>query len=456
LYQLRCVHRLFRWLHYGLAMTAITPAIQKRRVWAWALWDWAEQPFPTIFQTFIFATYLTSSYFGDPDQNAQALSVAGLIAGLLVAVISPVFGRRSDEAGQRKLWLLINSAGLILIMAAAYFVAPTPEFLLFGLVLYALGSVIQESAFINYYAMLKQVSSSNNIGKISGLAWGLGYAGGILLLLVSLIGFVLPETPWFGVATDNAENIRVLFLFSAVWMAVFTLPLLFLVPEIEAKPGAARESVIGSYVKLWAQLKTLRAQAPETLKFLISSAVYRDGLAGVFTFGAILGTVAFGFSKTEVIFFGIAANVVAGIGAALGGLFDHRLGTRRTIIVSLVGLLIAGSGVFIFAGAGQITYWVGGLALCLFVGPAQASSRTFVARFTPEGREGEVFGLYQTTGRAASFLSPGAWWVATSIAAAFGVTQTAIFGVLGLMLVLIVGLWLLLRVNPNPAVSYSA
>jgi UMF1 family MFS transporter len=436
-------------------MTAITPAIQKRRVWAWALWDWAEQPFPTIFQTFIFATYLTSSYFGDPDQNAQALSVAGLIAGLLVAVISPVFGRRSDEAGQRKLWLLINSAGLILIMAAAYFVAPTPEFLLFGLVLYALGSVIQESAFINYYAMLKQVSSSNNIGKISGLAWGLGYAGGILLLLVSLIGFVLPDTPWFGVATENAENIRVLFLFSAVWMTVFTLPLVFLVPEIEAKPGVTRESIVGSYIKLWAQLKSLRAQAPETLKFLISSAVYRDGLAGVFTFGAILGTVAFGFSNTEVIFFGIAANVVAGIGAAVGGLFDHRIGTRRTIIISLVGLLIAGLAVFVFAGAGQITYWIGGLALCLFVGPAQASSRTFVARFTPEGREGEVFGLYQTTGRAASFLSPGAWWVATSIAAAFGVAQTAIFGILGIMVVLVVGLWLLLRVNPNPAVSYS-
>jgi UMF1 family MFS transporter len=96
--------------------------MSKKATWAWALWDWAEQPYPTIFQTFIFATYLTSSYFGDPDANAQALSLAGLIAGLLVAVISPVFGRRSDEAGHRKLWLLINSAILIAIMAASYFV----------------------------------------------------------------------------------------------------------------------------------------------------------------------------------------------------------------------------------------------------------------------------------------------------------------------------------------------
>jgi UMF1 family MFS transporter len=84
-------------------------------------------------------------------------------------------------------------------MAASYFVAPSPEFLMFGLILYALGSVVQESAFINYYAMLKQVSTPKNIGKISGYAWGLGYVGGILLLLVSLIGFVLPENTWFGI-----------------------------------------------------------------------------------------------------------------------------------------------------------------------------------------------------------------------------------------------------------------
>jgi UMF1 family MFS transporter len=439
-------------------MTSADSKVQKRRVWAWALWDWAEQPFPTIFQTFIFATYITSSYFGDPDENAQKLSVAGLIAGLLVAVISPVFGRRSDEAGKRKFWLLANSLGLVVIMAAAYFVAPTPEFLIFGLVLYALGSVIQESAFINYYAMLKQVSTPSNIGKISGYAWGLGYAGGILLLMVSLVGFVLPDNPWFGVSTEGAENIRILFLFSAIWMAVFTVPLMLFVPEIAATDATKGESIWGSYVKLWSQLKSLREQAPQTLKFLISSAIYRDGLAGVFTFGAILGTVAFGFSKTEVIFFGIAANVVAGIGAALGGALDQRIGTKNTIVGSLVGLLIAGSAVFAFAGAGQITYWIGGLALCLFVGPAQASSRTFVARFTPEGREGEVFGLYQTTGRAASFLSPGAWWVSTSVAAAFGVTATAIYGVLGLMVVLIVGLLLLLQVKPatGAEASYSA
>ena len=183
---------------------------------------------------------------------------------------------------------------------------------------------------------------------------------------------------------------------------------------------------------------------------MIASAVYRDGLAGVFTFGAILGSVAFGFSQTGVILFGIAANIVAGIGAALGGILDDRIGTKRTIVGSLVGLLVAGTAVFAFASAGQITYWIGGLALCLFVGPAQASSRTFVARFTPLGREGEVFGLYQTTGRAASFLSPSLWSLSLTLAASAGIQNTSIYGILGIMVVLLVGLVMLLRVHPAP------
>ncbi|MEN9737182.1 MAG: hypothetical protein RJA26_415 [Actinomycetota bacterium] len=425
----------------------------RRATWAWALWDWAEQPYPTMIQTFIFATYITSSAFGDKDTNTSVLSVGSIIASVLVAVSAPIFGRRSDDSGKRKFWLLANSVILIAIMALSYFVFPDPAFLIFGVVLYAIGSVVQETAFINYYAMLKQVTTKDNMGKVSGLAWGLGYVGGIILLLVSLVGFVLPDQPWFGISTDQAENIRVLFLFSAIWMLVFTIPLAIFVPEVKARNTAAKESILESYKALWAQLKGLSKHSPDTLRFLIASAVYRDGLAGVFMYGAILGSVAFGFSTTQVIFYGIAANVVAGVGAALGGWLDNRIGTKTTIVASLAGLLLAGLGVFAFAGAGKVTYWIGGLILCLFVGPAQASSRTFVARFTPEGREGEIFGIYQTTGKITSFLSPSFWLISTGIATAAGVAHSAIFGILGLMVVLGAGLWLLLRVHPNPVMA---
>jgi UMF1 family MFS transporter len=429
--------------------------LSKHATWAWMLWDWAEQPYPTIIQTFIFATYITSSYFG-PNQAALSiqLGIAGAIAGLAVAVSAPVFGRRSDAAGHRKRWLLINSALLIAIMVASYFVAPMPNFFIFGIVLYAIGSVVQETSFINYYAMLKQVTNETTMARISGMAWGLGYVGGILLLLFSLFGFVTPDVPLFGVSTANAENIRVLFLFSAAWMTVFTIPLALFVPEVEATNEiVARESIGASYRALFAQLGDLRRRSPDVLKYLIASAVYRDGLAGVFTYGAILGTQAFGFTKAQVIMFGIAANIVAGIGAGLGGIIDNRIGTKRTILISLIGMMVAGIGVFAFAGEGKITYWTLGLALCLFVGPAQASSRTFMARIAPDGREGELFGLYQTTGRAASFLSPSMWSISLAIAVACGAANAPIFGILGIMLVLGVGVALFMRVHPNPKIA---
>ncbi|MDE2591701.1 MAG: MFS transporter [Actinomycetales bacterium] len=426
----------------------------KRATFAWALWDWAEQPYPTIMQTFVFPTYLASAVAAEGSHVDAQIGVATAIAGFLLAITAPVVGRRSDETGRRKFWLVVNTYLLVAIMAVSFFIEPKPEFLLGGLVLYALGSVIQESAFINYYAMLKSVTTEKNIGKISGYAWGLGYVGGILLLVVTLFGFIKPI---FGEPLPDGLGVRLTFVFAAVWTAVFTLPLVFRVPEIAAKPGYQKESIAQSYRSLWKQLSTLRRQAPETFKFLISSAIYRDGLAGVFTFGAVLGTLAFGFSQSQVIIFGIAANIFAGLGAGLGGWLDDKLGSRTVILGSLIGLIIAGTGLFIAAPMGQSAYWIFGLILCLFVGPAQASSRTFVSRFTPAGREGEVFGLYQTTGRAVSFLSGTLWTVSISVAhTAFGVQDATIWGIWGLMLILGVGAWLLSRVHPRPAVIDSA
>ncbi len=434
-------------------MTSTGVSTKKRGTFAWALWDWAEQPFPTIMQTFIFPVYLAGAVATSGSHADAQLGVATGIAGVILALIAPVLGRRSDENGRRKFWLMFNTYVLVAIMAASFFIEPKPEFFVLGLLLYGVGSVVQESAFINYYAMLKSVTTEKNIGRVSGYAWGLGYAGGIILLCISLFGFILPDTV-FGAPSENSMSVRIVFLFAASWTLIFSIPLMLRVPEIEAKVGGkGRETILQSYKSLWGQLKSLRSQAPDTFKFLISSAIYRDGLAGVFTFGAVLGSLAFGFSQTEIILFGIAANIVAGIGAAIGGRFDDVFGSRTIIIASLVGLIIAGAGVFAFASQGVITYWIGGLLLCLFVGPAQASSRTFVSRFTPQGREGEVFGLYQTTGRAVSFLSGTFWAISISIGhSVTGAENATIYGVLGLLVILIVGLVLLLRVNPNPRV----
>jgi UMF1 family MFS transporter len=271
--------------------------------------------------------------------------------------------------------------------------------------------------------------------------------------LVALVGFVLPENPVFGIGTENAINIRTIFLFAAAWILVFTIPLLIWVPEIPKQPGEAKESIAKSYKALFRRLETLYREAPETFKFLVSSAVYRDGLSGVFTFGAILGTLAFGFDTTSIIFYGIGANVIAAIGAAIGGRLDDIIGSKAVILGSLVGLIVSAVALFALRDFGQITYWIFGLLLTLFVGPAQASSRTFISRFTPHGREGEVFGLYQTTGRLISILSPTLWGLSIGMAnIILGGTSNTIYGIWGILVVLLAGAILLTRVAAKPEI----
>src|SRR5690606_22904948 len=133
----------------------------------------------------------------------------------------------------------------------------------------------------------------------------------------------------------------------------------------------------------------------------------------------ILAAGTFGMSAGEVIIFGAVANIVAGIATMLFGLLDDVLGPKRVILISLVALTVLGLGIFIFHDRGKPVFWTMGLAMTAFVGPAQASARSFRARVIPEGQGGEIFGLYATTGRVVSFLSPAAFaffiWVGSVV-----------------------------------------
>lgn len=204
---------------------------------------------------------------------------------------------------------------------------------------------------------------------------------------------------------------------------------------------------------LWGTVKSLAKEAPQTLFFLIASAIFRDGLAGVFTFGAILAGTAFGFSSGDVMIFAIAANVVAGLATISFGALDDRFGPKRVILFSLISMVAAGLGVFAFHSQGKVIFWTLGLVLCVFVGPVQSASRTFLGRMIPKGREGEVYGLYATTGRAVSFLAPAMYGLFLRIGKSVtpeGQDYTY-WGILGIVLVLLVGLVLTVPVKADAA-----
>jgi UMF1 family MFS transporter len=233
-------------------------------------------------------------------------------------------------------------------------------------------------------------------------------------------------------------NIRVIAVFAAIWSLVFSIPVLLAVPENTAVDPDSKLGVVASYRKLFSRIKDLYLNERPTFYFLLASAVFRDGLAAVFAFGGVLAGVVFGFSPTGVIFFAIAANVVAGIGVFAAGWFDDKFGPKPVIITALAGLVVTGLALFLFHDGGETAFWIGGLLLTLFVGPAQSSSRTFLARLAPPGGEGELFGLYATTGRAISFLAP------TLFAVFVAVGGATYWGILGIVIVLLAGLLLLI------------
>ncbi|BCW80463.1 MFS transporter [Arthrobacter sp. NicSoilC5] len=439
-------------------LVAGTGSSTKGQVLAWASWDWGSAAFNAVMTTFVFTVYLTSNAFGGEDSASAVLGGALAVAGFAIALLAPVTGQRSDAGGRRKLWLGVNSAVVAILTALCFFVFPHPEFLLLGVSLIALGNVFFEFAGVNYNAMLAQVSTPRNIGKVSGFGWGAGYLGGIVALLIVLQLFVQPAFAWFGASTQDSLNIRLVAVFSALWFFVFALPVLFAVPELPRSGQTARLGFLASYGLLFRRIKAIYATSPHTIYFLLASAVFRDGLAAVFTFGGIIAAGTFGFALSQVIFFAIFGNVVAAIGAVIGGFLDDKVGPKTVITGSLVGLLVAGSAILVLGNgnysvfgmewAGSTTFWVFGLFLCLFVGPAQSSSRAYLARLAPHGESGELFGLYATTGRAVSFLAPALFTLCITVATPLvPAGQAQRWGILGIMVVLLAGLLVLLPVK---------
>ncbi|MDQ0819198.1 UMF1 family MFS transporter [Arthrobacter sp. V4I6] len=433
--------------------------VSRGRVLAWAAWDWGSAAFNAVMTTFVFTVYLTSSPFGGEDQTSAVLGGALAIAGAAIALLAPVTGQRSDTGGRRKLWLGVNTAAVALLTGLCFFVLPRPEFLLLGVTLIALGNVFFEFAGVNYNAMLAQISTPKNIGKVSGFGWGMGYLGGIVALLIVLQLFVQPGFDWFGASTGEGLNIRLVAVFSALWLVIFAIPVLFAVPEVPRTRQGTGLGFLASYGLLIRRIRAIYKTSPHTIYFLLASAVFRDGLAAVFTFGGIIAAGTFGFELREVIVFAIFGNVVAAVGAIIGGFLDDRVGPKAVIIGSLIGLLIAGTMILILgdgnyvvfgmAWAGTTTFWVFGLFLSLFVGPAQSAARAYLARLAPYGESGELFGLYATTGRAVSFLAPALFTLCIAVAAplvAPGEAQR--WGILGIMVVLLAGLLALLPVRP--------
>ncbi|CCH49180.1 Major facilitator superfamily MFS_1 [Pseudodesulfovibrio piezophilus C1TLV30] len=384
----------------------MTPRTDRCALWSWAFYDWANSSFAALVQTFVFAAYFARAVAeNETVGTAQWGSMMG-ITGVCIALGGPLLGAVADRSGRRKPWLGLFTGMCILATAALWSIEPSPEFVWPALVLAGVGTLGSEYAMIFYNAMLPDLAEPKAIGRWSGWGWGLGYAGGLVLLLIALYGFV-EVGAWFAVSREKAMHVRAVMPLTACWYLIFCLPLFLWTPD--APPSSA-----GSALPLGQSVKQGIAQVRLSLKevrkyrdigiFLLARLFYNDGLTTMFAFGGIYAAGTFGMTPSQIILFGVGLNVTAGLGAAGFAWMDDRLGPRRTIQISL--LCLTGCAAVILSVRSVSLFWGFGLVMGFFVGPVQASSRSYLAHVAPAEIRGEMFGLFALSGKVTSFLGP--------------------------------------------------
>ncbi|ATG53127.1 MFS transporter [Brachybacterium vulturis] len=408
-----------------------------------ALWDGGMSAFSSVILTFVFAAYVASAVasegaVGDEaikaaqDHGSRVLTTWQAIGAVAIALLAPLLGNLADRGGARNALLRITTLATVVTIALMPLVALDSDYLVLGAALIALAVVFSELAGVFVNSVLPEISTPANRGRISGTAWAVGYWGSIVCLAMVLVLFVMPGTGLLGITAQSGWNFRAIPLFVALWILVGTLPLMLKAPKHAATAPGERWNPWQGYAHIVRRVIRAFREEPLMLQYLVASAIYRDGLGAVFSIAGVLAANAYGFSTVQIIIFGIAANLIAGVGVFLGGKVDDRFGPRLVIIIGCAGIIVLGLVVLLLASA--LVFWIAGLAICLFVGPVQSASRNLLTRLSQPGRETENFGLYATTGRALGFLGTAAFAATVAIS---GDTRT---GILGIVLVIAVGL----------------
>ncbi|MCT7657310.1 MFS transporter [Mycobacterium deserti] len=437
-----------------MILRSTEPLTSRSRVLAWALWDCGATGVNAVVITFVFSVYLTEQVgSGLPGSTTPAswLGKVMTVAGVVIAALAPVTGVWVNDPKRRRTALVVLTGMVVALTAAMSLIRADYHYLLPGLVLLAGTAACSDLATVPYNAMLSQLSTEKNSGRISGLGSGAGFVGSVVLLLIVYVGFIAGDGDTrglLGVAAADGENVRAAMVLAAAWFAGLACPLLLAARGATASvEPRSTPGLLGAYVAVFNEVRNEWRRDRNVVYYLGASAVFRDGLTGVFAFGAVLGVSVYGVSQADVLVFGVCASVIAAAGAVLGGLLDDRVGSKPLIIAALVAMIAV--GLVLLTQSGPLPFWICGLLLCLCVGPILASARALMLRLSAEGKEGVTFGLYTMTGRAASFLAP---WLFFTFIDMFGSDRA---GLGGLCTVLVLGLVLMLGVKAPARTSLT-
>ncbi|MFQ5638980.1 MAG: MFS transporter [bacterium] len=374
----------------------------RRAVFAWAMYDFANSSYAALVLTFIFSAYFADQIALNKNVGTTQWTRALATAAIIVALSSPLLGALADRGGFRKRILFIVTVVCVLCTGSLYFALPGQVEK--ALIFFVISSIAMELGMVFYNAFLPDVAPQEKIGRISGYGWALGYFGGLLAMTLALFGFVYPENPWFGFSKEAGENIRATNMLVAVWFAVFSIPIFIWVNErVPENRTSFGRLFLSSYQQLRDTFHEIRRYR-QIVRLLIARIFYNDGIVTLYSLGGIIAKTVFDFSFTELMVLGIVLNITAGLGAFTLGFLDDRIGGKKTIQITNLAFILS-TLIVVFAHS-KLIFWGASLITGFFLGPNQAASRSLMGRFLPEDKETEFFGFFAFSGKATAFMGP--------------------------------------------------
>ena len=396
---------------------------QKKQIISWSLYDFANQPYSTLIITFIYSAFFVNYIAADEQEGTFLWANAISITAITVSFISPILGAFADNTGYRKSFLVFFTLMCCLFTSLLYFPDQGDIYLALTFVIFSNISFEMGTVFCNSY--LNDLSSKSNIGKISGNAWGLGFVGGLLALLISFLLFDV----------NDSSQVKQVSIFVAIWFLVFSLPT-FIFLKDRKREKISRKKISSSFTSIFQTFKEI-SKYKKIVNFLIARLFYNDGLITIFALGGIYAIGTLNFSMKEVLILGIILNVFAALGSFVFGVLEDKIGAKKVINLSLFILVISTTLAFIspWTSFPKETFWVAGVLLGTMVGPNQSCSRSYMAQIIPENKKNEFFGFYAFTGKATSFLGPLMFGFLTKIySQQIGLLSVLLFFIIGFVI----------------------
>lgn len=359
----------------------------------WYLYDFGNSAYAAVILLAVYSAYFKGTVVGGAE-GSRYWGIAVGIAMLTTAIIAPVLGAIADFSASKKRFLLIFSAITWVFTGLLFFVEKGN--VLLGMVFFIIAEIGYRSGQVFYNSLLPEITEPVERGRVSGNGWAIGSLGGILCLLILLPIIVI---------IGGTLVVRLSFVFTSLFFAAAAIPAFLWIKERSVAKELPDGKTYLSYAfsRLVKTAKSL-GNYNDFLRFIIAFLVYNDGILMALNFAAIIGAVLFGMDQTQLIIFMIIVQVTSVIGAYVAGIAGDKLGFKRSLIYSIIMMILVIMGMLFAQNLTQF-FIVGAFAGFALTG-VQSVSRTLVGYFAPEGRSAEFYGFFAVTGRTSSFIGP--------------------------------------------------